>query len=100
MGLTISEKIFRDHSGEKVVAGDFTVADVDIAMAHDGTAPLAIDSFENMGGKEVWDPSKIVLVVDHLSPSPHTSGSIVHKQMREFAAKYKIQNFFDVGSGV
>ncbi|UCD73044.1 MAG: 3-isopropylmalate dehydratase large subunit [Candidatus Bathyarchaeota archaeon] len=100
MGLTISEKIFRDHSNEKVVAGDFTVADIDIAMAHDGTAPLAIDNFEDMGGKKVWDPSKIVLILDHLSPSPHTSASIVHKQMREFARKYKIQNFFDIGSGV
>ncbi len=100
MGLTISEKIFRDHSQEKVAAGDFVIADIDIAMAHDGTAPLAIDSFKNMEGKKVWNPSKIVLVIDHLSPSPHTSGSIVHKKMREFAGEYKIQNFFDVGSGV
>jgi len=98
MGLTISEKIFQNHSEKKVAAGDFVVANVDIAMAHDGTAPLAIDSFKNMRGKKVWDPSKIVLVIDHLSPSPHSAASIVHKKMREFAKEHKIQNFFDVGS--
>lgn len=100
MGLTVSEKIFRHHSEDKVVAGDFVVANVDLAMAHDGTAPLAIDSFKNMNGRKVWNPSKIVLVIDHLSPSPHTSGSIVHEMMRSFAEEQNIQNFFDVGSGV
>jgi len=100
MGLTISEKIFRDHSEEKVVAGDFALARIDVAMAHDGTAPLAIESFKNMGGKEVWNPSKIVLFVDHVSPSPQSEVSIVHRRMREFAKESRIQNFFDVGSGV
>lgn len=100
MGLTISEKIFQDRSEEKVIAGDFVIANVDVAMAHDGTAPLAIDSFKNMGGKKVWDPSKIVLVIDHLSPSPHSAASIVHRKMREFKEEHGIQSFFDVGSGV
>lgn len=58
MGLTISEKIFRDHSKEKVVAGDFSLANIDIAMAHDGTAPLAIESFKNMGEKRSGIPPR------------------------------------------
>jgi len=100
MDFTISEKIFREHSSEDAVAGDFVIADIDLAMAHDGTAPLAIKSFENMEGKKVWDPSKIVLVVDHLSPSPQTEASLVHREMRSFAKENKIENFFDVGAGV
>ena len=49
MGQTIAEKIFSSHSNKKVKAGDIIIADVDVLMAQDGTAPLVIKSFEELG---------------------------------------------------
>ncbi|MFH1328198.1 MAG: 3-isopropylmalate dehydratase large subunit [Candidatus Bathyarchaeota archaeon] len=100
MGKTVSEKIFSTASGVDARAGDIVLADVDLAMAHDGTAPLAIKSFKEMNGKKVWNKDKVVLVIDHISPSAYEGTSNLHKNMRYFAQEQGITNFYDVGSGV
>ncbi|MDO8725520.1 MAG: 3-isopropylmalate dehydratase large subunit, partial [Candidatus Methanoperedens sp.] len=53
---TISEKILSRASGETASAGDFVIANIDYAMAHDGTSVLAVRAFKEMGAKKVWDP--------------------------------------------
>ena len=52
---TISEKILSMKSGRDARAGDLVICNVDYAMATDGSAPLAIDYFEQMGGDEVFE---------------------------------------------
>jgi len=69
-------------------------------MAQDGTAPLAINSFERMGGRRVWDPSRIALVIDHNAPSPSEQVSRIHDLMRTFAREKGLEHFYDVGCGV
>jgi 3-isopropylmalate/(R)-2-methylmalate dehydratase large subunit len=100
MGSTIVEKILSRASGKRVEAGDLVLARVDRVMAHDGTAPLAIKSFEEMGGSKVWDPDRVVLVIDHISPSASEGTSALHQKMRKFVVQQHIRNFYDVGSGV
>ncbi|MEM2110508.1 MAG: 3-isopropylmalate dehydratase large subunit [Candidatus Bathyarchaeia archaeon] len=99
MGKTVSEKIFSRASGRDVYTGDLVIASVDGAMAHDGTALLAIEAFNNMGGSKLWDPSKVVLAIDHVAPSATEAFAKVHKTMREFAFKHGA-HFYEVGSGV
>jgi len=99
MGKTVSEKILSQTSGTEAYAGDIVVANVGAAMAHDGTAMLAIEAFQEMDGKRLWDPSRAVFVLDHVSPSANENFSKVHKEMREFASKHGA-NFYEVGSGV
>lgn len=99
MGKTITEKIFSLASGKDVYAGDIVVAKVDAAMVHDGTALLALEAFEDMGGKSVWDPWRILLVIDHVAPSSNESFAKVHEAMRRFAHKYGAR-ICDVGSGI
>jgi len=99
MGKTISEKIFSRASERDVYAGDIVVAKVDAAMAHDGTALLALDAFEEMGGKSLWNPKRVFLVLDHVAPSANEVSSKVHERMREFAFQQGA-NFYEVGSGV
>ena len=76
------------------------VAKVDVAMAHDGTAPLAIEALRDMGVDGVWDAGRIVLVIDHVAPSPAEGSSRLHMLMRDFAKKNGIGAFYDVGSGI
>ncbi|MDI6819824.1 MAG: 3-isopropylmalate dehydratase large subunit [Candidatus Hodarchaeaceae archaeon] len=99
MGKTITEKILSSASGREVSAGDIVVAPIDLAMAQDGTAPLAIKAFREMGGKRVWDQKKIVLIIDHVAPSTSEGTSQLHQLMREFALEQKVK-LYDVGAGI
>jgi 3-isopropylmalate/(R)-2-methylmalate dehydratase large subunit len=99
MGKTIVEKIFSNHSGKDAKRGDIVLAKVDFLMAQDGTAPLVIKSFENLGINKIFDKEKVVFVIDHNSPSPNEGVSSLHKLMREFSKKYGIE-IFEVGEGI
>lgn len=99
MGQTIIEKILSRHSGERAYANDIVVARVDYVMGQDGTAPLAIRAFHDMGGKEVFDRERVAFVIDHSAPSPNEGVSALHKLMREFARDKGFQ-LYDIGAGV
>ncbi len=99
MGKTIAEKILSKKSGQDAYANDLVVATVDFRMGQDGTSPLAIRSFEDMGGERVSNPETSAFVIDHSAPSPLEGVSALHKLMREFARKYKMI-LYDVGEGV
>jgi len=97
---TLAEKILSQKTGGEVYAGDYVTAPIDYIVDHDGTAPLAIKWFREMGASHVWDPSRIILVIDHASPSPAEGNSELHKMMRSFALQNSIYNFYDVGYGI
>jgi 3-isopropylmalate/(R)-2-methylmalate dehydratase large subunit len=99
MAKTITEKILSNHSGKDAYAGDIVIADIDYAMSQDGTTPLAIRAFKEMGAKKIWDPSKVAFVIDHSSPSPLRDVSNLHKMMRDFAHEQGIK-MYDIGCGV
>lgn len=98
MGMTITEKILAAHSGvENVKPGDLLQAKVDLALANDITAPLAIKVFEEIGRDDVFDKEKIALVPDHFVPNKDIPSAAQAKIMRDFAKKYGIKNYFEVG---
>jgi len=99
MGQTIAEKVISSHCGRDVRAGELVVARVDFAIAQDGTAPLAIERFREMGKEKVFAPDRIAFFVDHSAPPPSRDIASLHKLMRDFARKQRI-NFYDAGSGV
>ncbi|MBW6470562.1 MAG: 3-isopropylmalate dehydratase large subunit [Methanosarcinaceae archaeon] len=101
--MTISEKIFSKAAGKTVKTGDFVLANIDRAMTHDITGPLAVDGFyEIMRDKEekkVWDPSKIVILFDHQVPADSLNAAANHTMLRKFAKEQDILNY-DVYEGV
>lgn len=100
MGQTISEKILAKHSGQKkVYAGEFVDADIDLAMSHDNTV-LVSTIFNEIGVKKVWNPDKIVVVLDHRTPANTSKTAENHKIIREFIKEQNITNFFDIGEGI
>ncbi len=99
MGKTIAEKIFSSHSGRDVQAGDIVICELDFAMAQDGTAPLAIKAFDEMGKREVFGGKKLAFFIDHNAPSPNKEVSSLHSLMRDFAKKQGIR-LYDAGEGV
>ncbi|MCD6323882.1 MAG: 3-isopropylmalate dehydratase large subunit [Desulfurococcales archaeon] len=97
---TLTHKILSRKAGRAVSPGEIIVVDVDLAYAHDGTAPLAIKVMEESRTlMKVADPEKVALVIDHASPPPTVAAATVHRQMREFARRFGVK-LFDVGEGI
>ncbi len=97
MGKTITEKILSAHFGKEVTPGELIQVKIDVALGNDITAPLAIVEFEKLGIASLFDPNKVVLVLDHFSPNKDIKSAQQCKFVREFAKKYKVTHFFDVG---
>ncbi len=101
MGLTITEKIIKDHcNGKEISTGDFVLAKVDKCLGNDITAPIAIKAFEKIiEGTEfgVFDKKKIILTPDHFTPNKDIASAEQSKILKEFALKYKIQHYFEIG---
>jgi 3-isopropylmalate/(R)-2-methylmalate dehydratase large subunit len=98
MAMTITEKILAAHAGkESVSPGEIVRVPVDLALANDITAPLAIREFERAGAKEVFDPEKVVLVPDHFAPNKDIMSAEQCKLMREFARAMGITHYYEIG---
>ncbi len=98
MSYTIAEKILLKHSGQKSIKpGEFIQAKVDVALANDITAPLAISEFKKSGFKKVFDKNKIVLVPDHFAPAKDLKSANQCKILADFAKEQGIKNYFEVG---
>ncbi|MGB4612281.1 MAG: aconitase family protein, partial [Methanothermobacter thermautotrophicus] len=101
MSMTVSEKILARASGkDRVEAGEIVMADIDVAMTHDLTGPLSVESFRAIGEDRVWDPEKIVVIFDHQVPADSIEAAQNHMIMRDFVEEQGIRNFYDVREGV
>lgn len=106
MAYTITEKILLKHTPGKqdIHPGEFIWAKIDLSLANDITAPLAIEEFRKSGssrpggqGRGVFNARKIVLVPDHFIPAKDLKSANQAKLLREFAKEQKIKNYFEVG---
>lgn len=98
MGMTMTQKIFARHCGaESVSAGELIRAKLDLVMGSDVTTPIAIQEMERYGLNKVFDPTRIVLVMDHFAPNKDIQAARNCAKVREFAQKRKIPHFYDGG---
>ncbi len=95
--MTLVEKILAAHSHKKKVSpGEFINVRVDLVMANDVTAPIAIKEFQRIGVDKVFAPEKVVMVPDHFVPNKDIASAEQAKLMREFAYEQQIL-YFEVG---
>jgi 3-isopropylmalate/(R)-2-methylmalate dehydratase large subunit len=97
MGQTIAEKILAAHTDGEVAPGKLVEVQVDMVLANDITAPISIREFAKIGVDEVFDPNKVALVPDHFAPNKDIKAAEQCKMLREFAKKYGIVNYWEVG---
>ncbi|MEA1904726.1 MAG: 3-isopropylmalate dehydratase large subunit, partial [Candidatus Hadarchaeota archaeon] len=99
--MTIAEKIMGRASGlGQVSPGEIVQASIDVAMINDITGPMAVSGFRKTGVERVWDPSKIVIVLDHQVPADSIEAAQNHIILRKFAEEQDIENFYDVREGI
>lgn len=85
MGQTLAEKIISAHTEQPVKAGDLCIAKVDVTAVQDGTGPLTINEFKKLGIDKPKNPERMILFIDHATPSPRKELSNSHMVMRQFA---------------
>ncbi|MGI6472366.1 MAG: 3-isopropylmalate dehydratase large subunit [Candidatus Methanomethylophilaceae archaeon] len=98
MGKTIAEKILSEKSGTDARAGQIVVANIDYVMVNDVTGPIAFREYEKLNTDKLYK-DKLVLIPDHYVPNKDIASAEQAKEMREFAVKHKIDNYFEVGRG-
>ncbi|HNR44590.1 MAG TPA: 3-isopropylmalate dehydratase large subunit [Methanofastidiosum sp.] len=99
MGKTISEKIIGNKAGVNAEAGQIVEANVDYVMVNDVTGLPAFEQFEKLPKGTKPYKEKIVLIPDHYVPNKDVASAEQAKRMRDFAKKYEIENYFEVGRG-
>ena len=98
MNMTMTQKILAAHAGKKEVhAGELVMAKLDLVLANDITAPVAIKAFPAFGAAKVFDRAKIALVPDHFAPNKDIKAAEQCACMRAFARDQKVKNYFEVG---
>ena len=95
--MTLVEKILAAHTDKKKVSpGEFINVRVDLILANDITAPIAIREFQRIGVDRVFDPKKVVMVPDHFVPNKDIASAEQAKLMREFCYEQGVI-YFEVG---
>ena len=98
MGITMTQKILAKHAGvPSVEAGQLIEAKLDLVLGNDITAPVAITEFDKAGLTQVFDKDKVAIVLDHSTPCKDIKSAQLCAQAREFANRFSITHFYDVG---
>jgi len=95
MGQTITEKIFSDHVGHAVKAGEIIKSKIDMVIGNDITTPISIRAFEESGATKLANPDGFSIVMDHYIPAKDIASANQAKISREFAYKHDLKHYFD-----
>ncbi|MBE0476870.1 MAG: 3-isopropylmalate dehydratase large subunit [Coriobacteriia bacterium] len=96
--MTITEKILAAHAGlPEVEPGQLIECDLDLVLANDVTAPIAIREFLRIGVPDVWDREKVALVPDHYTPNKDIKSAEQARIMRDFAREQGITHYYEIG---
>ena len=95
MGQTITEKIFSEHVGKEVYAGEIVRSPIDMVIGNDITTPISIKAFEDVGATKLANPDGFSIVLDHFIPAKDIASANQARISRDFAKKHKMKHFFD-----
>ncbi len=95
--MTLAEKILAANSGEnRVEPGQFLDVKVDLVMTTDATGLISVQQFKRMGVSKVFDPSRIVFVMDHFTPARNIESAEAVNELKAFAREQGLL-YYDVG---
>ena len=99
MGQTIAEKVFSSKVGRPVRAGEYVTAAVDCAMMNEAFA-LSWIYLNAAGLSKIWDPSKVVVVLDHFVPANSERNASIHAMIRGTARALNLESYYGEGEGI
>ncbi len=93
MGMTMAEKALAGTSGRpRVVVGDYVTAKVDLVMCHEAFVLCALKLLE-LGIDRVFDPERVIVILDHYFPAPTEQMAGGHALARDFVERFEIRHF-------
>ncbi len=95
--MNITEKIFKAHLRDEPFPETMVLA-LDLVLCHEITTPMAITDLVARGKDRVFDRTRIKAVIDHVSPAKDSKTAEQGKILRDWAARHKIRDFFDIGA--
>jgi homoaconitate hydratase family protein len=93
MGMTMAEKVLARTSGrERVTAGEYVTCRVDKVMCHEAITLCALQLLR-LGISKVFDPDRVIVILDHYFPAPTEQMARGHVMARDLVEKFGIRHF-------
>ena len=98
--MTIAEKILAAKSGRSsVTPGEIVEAYPDLVMSHTATW-RSVSVMQRIGATRLYDPDRLAIVLDHISPAKTEKYAADQQISRNFARQYGIRKFYDIDAGI
>ncbi|ASW02423.1 3-isopropylmalate dehydratase large subunit [Paraburkholderia aromaticivorans] len=93
---TLAQKLIAKACGrDEVAVGEIVTCDVDLAMFHDSSGPRRLQPMLDELGAQLWDRSRIVLVIDHYVPEADDESRRIVRIAREWAKQQDLPHVYD-----
>lgn len=93
---TLAQKLIAQAAGQTHAAvGDIISCKVDLAMFHDSSGPRRLKPMLEELGANIWDKSRVVLVMDHYVPEQDEDSRRIVRIARDWAADQKLPHVYD-----
>ena len=93
---TLAQKLIAQAAGrDHVTIGDIVNCKVDLAMFHDSSGPRRLKPMLEELGAEIWDKSKVVLVMDHYVPEQDEDSRRIVRIARDWARDQALPHVYD-----
>jgi 3-isopropylmalate/(R)-2-methylmalate dehydratase large subunit len=93
---TLAQKLIARAAGRSHVAvGEIVTCRVDLAMFHDSSGPRRLKPMLEELKAEIWDKSKVVLVMDHYVPERDEDARKIVKIARDWAREQDLPHVYD-----
>ncbi len=93
---TLAQKLIARAAGRPHVApGEIVNCRVDLAMFHDSSGPRRLKPMLEELGAQIWDKSKVVLVMDHYVPEQDDDARRIVRIARDWAREQQLPHVYD-----
>jgi len=93
---TLAQKLIARAAGRSQVAvGEVLTCQVDLAMFHDSSGPRRLKPMLDDLGAKIWDPNKVVLVMDHYVPAQDADAQRIVQMSRDTARAWRLPHVID-----
>lgn len=93
---TLAQKLIAHASGvSHAPIGDIVTCKVDLAMFHDSSGPRRLKPMLERLGAQIWDRSKVVLVMDHYVPEEDDDSRAILRLARSWAREQQLPHVYD-----
>ena len=99
MGQTMAEKVFSRKVGRPVNVGEYITTSPDRVMSHDFFV-LASPKFDSFKIDRLWDPERVIIILDHYIPAPNEKKAEDHRIVREMVRRFGITHFHGERDGI